>query len=103
MDPKTTAVILQLYAPFAALLAVVFWLGVLSQRVKVAESRQNATDAELQKVRLEAIEVGVLKALLARVEVDMAKMAREMAGMQRTLANMASGKSPVITIFEQEN
>jgi hypothetical protein len=83
----TVPQLLQFYAPLAGLLLVVFWLGVLSQRVKSAEEKiQRMEEAEGEggvverMVRLEVHSENILK----QQEIQ----TREMAGVQRQLANM---------------
>lgn len=81
---------LQFYAPLAGLLLVVFWLGVLSQRVKSLENtvrRMEETEGEggviERLVRLEVHSETMLDQMKAQT--------REMAGVQRQLGNLMSG------------
>lgn len=102
MVSLTVQQLFQLYAPLAGLLAVVFWLGVLSNRVanleafKKSQDERNLADAtEVASVIRTEEQV---KTLFKMVE----KMERELAGMQRTLANAFSGKASTITTFGQD-
>lgn len=83
----TVTELVQLYAPLAGLLAVVFWLGVLSQKVKALET----TVTELQEhdgpggnserlVRLEVTMEGV--------QTTLQSLDRGMQGVQRQLGNL---------------
>lgn len=81
------AQVLQLYAPLAGLLVVVFWLGVLSQRVKNLE-------AVLSKMEEGDAQGGVVDRL-ARLEVHsetaakaLEKISTELNGVQRQLGNL---------------
>ncbi len=87
----TFAQVMQLYAPLAGLLVVVFWLGVLSQRVKSLEEdvkdlkSDGGKDGSSERiVRLEVKMDGVGEQL--------ASINRNMAGVQRQLANIATGQ-----------
>lgn len=91
----------QFYAPLAGLLAVVFWLGVLSQRVKTAEEKiKRMEEAEGEGgvierlVRLEVHSENTLKQLEAQT--------REMAGVQRQLGNLMRGGAGKIIEFGGE-
>lgn len=96
------AFLLQLYAPLAGLLVVVFWLGVLSQRVKVTERRQDRTDEKLDAAMIEATQVAVLNDQMSGVRRTLEKMEREMQGVQRALANIASRTANPVVTFDQE-
>lgn len=75
--------LVQLYAPFAGLMALSFWMGTLSQRVKRLEGEGiNET-----RDKVIALEVKVDN-LTTAVE----KASRELSGMHRQLANIAAGK-----------
>jgi len=86
------------YAPFVGLLGVVFWLGVLSQRVKQLET----TVVELR----EADDTGKKGDRLTRLEVQMEhanekleSLDRGMQGVQRQLGNLMTGHAfkPALT------
>lgn len=95
------AFLLQLYAPLAGLLVMAFWIGVLSQRVKVAERRQDATDVLLKAATAESTTVAVLGSNVGKMEKTLEKMEREMAGVQRALSKIAMGEH-VVTRFDQD-
>jgi hypothetical protein len=82
----TVPELLQLYAPLAGMLALAFWVGVLSERVRglnqaVRKLESENTVAEAPAViRLEE-KVGTL---MAAVE----KLTRGMDGVQRQLGNL---------------
>jgi hypothetical protein len=94
--------LVQLYAPLVGLLVMAFWLGVLSQRVRVSERRQDATDAALKAATAETTTVAVLGSNVGKMEKTLEKMEREMAGVQRALSKIATGEHGPITRFEQE-
>jgi hypothetical protein len=90
----TMTALLQFYAPLAGLLALAFWVGMLSQQVK-----DQGKDIEKLK---EAGEPGGVSDRLVRLEVNgentakaMEGVHRSLEGIQRQLANMVQG--PPIT------
>lgn len=83
----TLTQVLQFYGPLAGLLVVVFWLGVLSQRVKGLEST-------VSKMEVGDQEGGVIERLV-RLEVHsenngkaLEKITTELSGVQRQLGNL---------------
>ena len=94
------AMLLQIYAPLAGLLGVAFWLGVLTQRVKISERRQDKTDERLGALDDDKFEVGRRDEKLTNVENAVADIKRDIHAIQRTLANLASGQT-VITEMER--
>lgn len=79
--------LLQLYAPLAGLLALAFWVGVLSQKVKGLED-------DVKDLRDQGSEGGVSERIV-RLEVQMEgmqasleKIERGMEGVQRQLGNL---------------
>lgn len=57
----TAAAILQFYAPFAGMLALSFWMGVLSQRVRQLEKGGDATKSlatDMAEVKTEIRHLG---------------------------------------------
>jgi hypothetical protein len=96
----TVQQLVQLYAPLAGLLAVVFWLGVLSERVRrlredvtSLEQSDAATKDGERLVRLETKMEGVKECLES---TD-----RQLAGIHRQLANIASGRAK-IHVFDSD-
>jgi hypothetical protein len=87
----TVTALLQFYAPLAGLLALAFWVGMLSQRVK-------DLGRDVEKLQ-EAGEPGGVSDRLVRLEVTgenqaeaMKGVQRSLEGIQRQLANMMQGK-----------
>lgn len=83
----TVTELVQLYAPLAGLLGVVFWLGVLSQKVRALESTLRSIEEHdgpggnsERLVRLEVTMEGVQTTLLS--------LDRGMQGVQRQLGNL---------------
>lgn len=85
MNPSTLTLanVLQLYAPFAGLMALAFWMGVLSQRVRHLES------FGFMKVSNQITE---LKTKQDAMGEDVGEMKRAMEGVQRQLANISMGR-----------
>lgn len=75
--------VLQLYAPFAASVALAFWVGVLSQRVKHLES------FGYMKVSTQVTELNVK---MDSVTSDIGELKRAMEGAQRQLGNISMGR-----------
>ncbi len=83
----TVPELLQLYAPLAGLLALAFWVGVLSQKVKSLEE-------DVKDIKAQGAEGGVTERLV-RLEVQMETalgtlegVNRGMQGVQRQLGNL---------------
>jgi hypothetical protein len=83
----TVTELVQLYAPLAGLLGVVFWLGVLSEKVKNLQRAVETLERELGD--------GGGGERLVRLEVQMTSVAdqlkgihRSMDGVQRQLGNL---------------
>lgn len=91
---------LQLYAPLAGLLAVVFWLGVLSNRVATLEREERDRKEREKAVFDERDRIVRMETLLDAVKDQMDRMARELAGMQRQLANIAAGRGRIVEVPE---
>lgn len=75
--------VLQLYAPFVGLMALSFWMGVLSQRVRHLES------FGYMKVSHQVVE------LITKMEASETKLTsldQRMEGVQRQLANISMGR-----------
>lgn len=80
----TFAQVLQLYAPFAGLMALAFWMGVLSQRVRHLESFGYI------KVSHQVVE---LSTKMDATQKDVGELKTGMDGVQRQLANIAMGRA----------
>lgn len=95
----TIAQLMQLYAPLAGLLAVVFWLGVLSERVRALAERVKAlerarTDGRDDHDLLVKLET-TQEAMLARLD----SFDRALQNVQRQLGNiMVKGGAKIIEL-----
>jgi hypothetical protein len=90
----TVEQLLQFYAPFAGLLGVVFWLGVLSNRVKNLEDDIKPPAHLVEDHdRLVTLETEV-RAMRAEQE----KQGRGIEGIQRTLANFVTRPNSITEI-----
>lgn len=93
MDTLSVTQVLQFYAPFAGLLGVVFWVGVLSQRVADLRERvkklEAADDTDGSGERLVRLEVNT-ENMTKAVE----SMKRSMDGVQRQLGNLMNKPIP---------
>jgi hypothetical protein len=90
----TVTELVQLYAPLCGLLGVVFWLGVLSQKVKnledcVATLKRDHTDGD-NSDRLIRVEVK-----MEAMSAELSTMSRAMQGVQRQLGNLMKPGSPI--------
>lgn len=79
------AEVLQLYAPFAGLMALAFWLGVLSARVRQLE-RSAADGPDL------AEKVTRLTVEMEHANATLVKLANHSENANRQLANLATGR-----------
>lgn len=84
--------LVQLYAPLAGLLAVVFWLGVLSQTVNdlkqdVVKLMEHGDDGSMRD-RMVRVET-----LMGGVDLNLKKIDRDLQGIQRQLGNIVSKNS----------
>jgi len=107
VEPLTTQDIIALYAPLAGVVGLAFWSGVLTANVKNLKDNH---DERLKKLEQHgesdtsvAVQIGVLTERLTTVVGNLAKLDRDMQGVQRTLANMMRRKSTPITEFDQES
>lgn len=91
----TLAEVLQSYAPFAGLLMVVFWLGVLSNRVATLEREEKDRKGREAGSLLERDRITKMETILEGVKTQVEGMVRELSGVQRQLANIATGKTNV--------
>lgn len=99
----TSANLIALYAPLAGLILMALWVGALGNRMKVSERRQSKTEADIESLKNDKVTLGVLLEKASTSAAAMEKMQREMSGMQRSLANIASGHVPGIVKFDQNN
>lgn len=80
----TLAQVLQLYAPFVGLMALAFWMGVLSQRVRQLEKDCDHGTVSNQVTRLE------VKMEAAEKKLD--SIDGHLQGVARQLGNVAMGR-----------
>jgi hypothetical protein len=91
----TLAQALQLYAPLAGLMMVVFWLGVLSNRVATLEREERDRKTRDAVSLAERDRITRMETTLSSVETQVERMARELGGVHRQLANISTGKTNV--------
>lgn len=85
----TVAEVLQFYAPFAGLLALAFWTGVLSQKVANLTERLAKVEGEADG---DISTVDRLARLETKMDIqhgDIEKISRSLEGVQRQLGNIA--------------
>lgn len=94
----TLSEILQLYTPLAGLLVVVFWLGVLSERVGQLRARLAKAEGDIATLRGDD---GQGSARIVRLEVQVENLGKQgesilraMEGVQRQLANLMQKAPP---------
>ena len=81
----TAAAVLQLYAPFVGLMALAFWMGVLSQRVRQLEKIAADGPDLNEKVTRLTVEMEHANATLV-------KLASHSENVNRQLGNIAMGR-----------
>lgn len=81
---------LQLYAPLAGLLAVVFWLGVLSNRVSTLEREERDRKARDIANVADRDKITRLETLIDGASEKMERFERQLDGVHRQLANIAT-------------
>jgi len=82
----TVPELLQLYAPLAGLLALAFWVGVLSERVRGL--RDDVEKLQKDDTVAEAPAVIRLEEKVTALTDAVAKLSRGMDGVQRQLGNL---------------
>lgn len=101
-DTLTVKDILSLYAPLAGIVGLAFWTGVLSQKI---------ADVVRRVLHLEGKETGDNAVIVQLAQLEeringwgkgQEKLERSMSEVQRTIANMTSGRRSSITKFEQD-
>ena len=90
--------ILQLYTPLAGLLVVVFWMGVLSERVGSLRGRLAKAEGDIAALRGED---GQGSSRILRLEItvenqaaQVASILRSLEGISRQLANLMQKSAP---------
>lgn len=81
----TMAQVLQLYAPFVGLMALAFWMGVLSQRVRQLEKSAADGPDLTEKVTRLTVEMEHANATLV-------KLVNNSENVNRQLGNLAMGR-----------
>lgn len=98
----TVAEVLQFYAPFVGLLGVVFWLGVLSNRVVTLEREERDRKEREKAIVDERDRIVRMETTIDAMKGQLDKVVRELAGVQRQLANLAAGRGKLIELPEAE-
>lgn len=91
----TLSQIVQFYAPFVGLLGVVFWLGVLSNRVATLEREERDRKGRDKSEFEERDRLTRVETLLDTVSDKVGRVERQVEGVHRQLANLATGKSNI--------
>ncbi len=86
----TMSQVLQLYAPFAGLMVVVFWLGVLSNRVATLEREERDRKGREAAASEERDRVTRIETLMEGVGAKVDRVERQIEGVHRQLANIAT-------------
>lgn len=98
--PLSTLV--QLYAPLVGMLGLAFWSGILTQRLADLLRRvlklEVASDGDVTV----AVDLGRIDQRLQNLETNYGHVGRDISTIQRTLANLATGRIGPITKFEQD-
>lgn len=106
MQPLTTENIISLYAPLTGVVVLAFWVGVQTGRLTDVIRRVLNLESKAEAGTSDDIAAaegrGEVKAKLEALSTGQKHIERDIAGIQRTLANMMSGKGGAITVFEQE-
>lgn len=98
----STENIISLYAPLGGVVILAFWSGVLTQRVSDLVRRVLHLEKQGETDTGVAVQIGVLQSELSHVKTSQESQTRSMNEIQRTLANIASGRTH-ITRFDQES
>lgn len=91
--------LVQLYAPLAGLLVVTFWLGVLSSRVMTLEREERDRKEREKDGQDDHDSIVRMETHIEALTDGLKAVQRELAGVHRALANMASGKGGQIVQF----
>lgn len=95
--------LLQFYPVLAAIGGLLFWAGILSNKLVEAMRRITALEGDSKNDVAVLVELGRIDQRLKALEDGQQHMGREMSGVQRSLANIATGKVGAITKFEQDD
>lgn len=107
--------LVQFYAPLAGLLVVVFWLGRLSEKVSRMEKAREEDKSRFANIESDiedckndgggaamAQRMVAVETLLAVYNTTNERHGRALEGIQRTLANLTSGKGGFTIIREDD-
>jgi hypothetical protein len=96
------ATLVQLYAPLVGLLGLAFWSGILTQRLSDTLRRVMKLEAASDGDITVAVDLGRIDQRLQNLETNYGHVSRDIGTIQRTLANLATGRIGPITKFEQD-
>lgn len=82
---------------------LLFWSGVLTQKVTDARNRIAVLEQDKKNETAVAVSIGKLEMQMTNFDKLMGTLTREMAGVQRALAQMASRGAGGIHSFEQQD
>lgn len=88
MSALTVSQLLQFYAPLAGLLGVVFWLGVLSERVKTLSRRVDDLEKAGEEAGGDVRKLVTLEVQMGNVLTRLDSVDRSLSGVQRQLGNL---------------
>lgn len=88
----TVEQLLQLYAPLAGLLAITFWLGVLSARVTTLEREERDRKVIEREAPEERDRVTRLETKFEAIDDHFEQMQRSISEIQRSLSNLVTGR-----------
>jgi hypothetical protein len=92
----TFSQLFQLYAPLAGLLVFAFFLGALANRVKTlerdGEEEQKRRASAGESARAELVAFARVAKSVEDMEKTIEKFGRELSGVNRQLANIATGR-----------
>lgn len=91
---------LQLYAPLAGLLAVVFWLGVLSNRVATLEREERDRKDREKHDAGERDRIVRMETKMDDMKEKIDGLGRELGVVHRQLANMVTGRARIVEVPE---
>jgi hypothetical protein len=95
--------LLQFYPVLAAIGGLLFWAGILTRRVTEQSARITNLENESKNDIAVAVEIGRIDQRLKALEKSTEHISRDLSGIQRSLANIATGKVGSITKFEQDD
>ncbi|HKT55111.1 MAG TPA: hypothetical protein VJP88_11725 [Caulobacteraceae bacterium] len=88
--------ILQLYAPLAGMLAMAFWVGVLSERIKGL--RADLTDLESSTNAGGLPSIIRLEEQVRNMDSELQKLNRGVEGVQRQIGNLMQTRAQIVEL-----